>query len=249
MGDGDEIPNPWEGEPEPPPLNSFERMLFEGPPPPPPHLVPLARQYVDRAKLAFKNFREDLERVERIAVGAMKQGEISKRDAQLMFLDTGDVLTLPLVQRYLERREFELVAKFLKYRIMYHPTGWLTERNRLALDGMIAGGETALAVSLVREFLKKLHQHTQEKWRAAGRKPTQYQIDNGYLEAHERQVAEALAELPAHLEIAELEMAEIETYLGPHGSREDNRALEKFHADIAKVRSKYDIAAPGADQA
>ena len=249
MGEEDDIPNPWEGEPEPPPLNSFELMLFEGPPPPPPHLVPLARRYVDRAKLAFKNFREDLERVEGLAIAAMKEGEISKRDARLIFLDTGDVITLPLVKRYLERREFELVAKFLKYRIMYHPTGWLTERNRLALDGMIAGGEAAMAMGLVREFLKKLQQHTQEKWRAAGRKPNQYQIENGFLAEHERTVAKAREELPAHLEIAELEMAEIETYLSAHGSREDNRALEKFRADIAKVRKRYGIGAPGDSQA
>lgn len=242
MGEEDDIPNPWEGEPELPPLNSFERMLFEGPPPPPPHLVPLARQLVARAKLAFKNFREDLERVEGLGIAAMKKGEITKREAQLMFLDTGDVLTLPLVQRYLERREFELIAKFLKYRIMYHPTGWLTERNRLALDGMIAGGEAPLAVSLLREFLKKLHGHTQEKWRAAGRKAPKTTTDPNTLAAYDRMQREGLAELPAHLEIAELEMAEIEPYFAAHGSREDNRALEKFREEIAKVRKRFKLA-------
>ena len=227
------------------PLSPFERMLFEGPPPPPPHLLPIGRDIVKNCRLAFKNFREDLERAESAGMAAMRRGDITQRDAQLLFLDTGDVLSLPLAQRYLDQREYELLAKFLKYRIMYHPTGWLTERNRMALDGMIAGGETALAAALLREFLKKLQQHTQEKWRAAGRKISQHQIDNGYREKHEAILAKARGELPAHLAIAEYEMAEIESYLAVHGSREDNRAIEKFRADIAKIRKKYAIPAPG----
>lgn len=237
----DDIPNPWAGEPEPGPLTPFEKMIFEGPPPPPPHLVELGKRLVGRAKLKFKDFRVDRENIENAAVASAREGDISAKDAQLIFLDTGDVISQPLVERYLERREFALIAKYLKYRIMYQPTGWLTPRNRMALDGMIAGGEPAMAIGLLREFLKKLYQHTQEKWRAAGRKPPKGMSHANTLAGFERSREQALQELPAHLEIAELEMAEIETYLLAHGSREDNRELEKFRDEIAKVRKRFNL--------
>ena len=219
----------------------FERMVLTGPPPPTPHLVQLAKALVDRATLKFRDFRVDCESIGAAAIAAMKAGDFPKGDAQLIFLDTGDVVSKPLVQRYLDAQEFELVARFLKHRIMYSPTGWLSERNRLALDGMIAGGETPMAVALLREFLKKLHGHTQEQWRAAGRKAPKGTNDAETLEAFDRMRKDALCELPAHLKIAELEMAEIETYLAEYGSREDNRALEKFRAEIAKVRKRFNI--------
>ena len=232
------------GEEEPGPSNSFEKMVLEGPPPPPPHLVELGITLVGRARLKFKEFRVDREAIENAAVEASKNGEISRKDAKLLFLDTGHVISTPLVQRYLEMREFELVARYLKHRIMYHPTGWLTVRNRMALDGMIAGGEAAMAVALLREFLKKLQQHTQEKWRAAARKAPKGVTDNNTIDAYTRQREVALHELPGHLKIAELELAEIEQYLSEHGSREDNRAIDKFREDIGKARKKFDLDSP-----
>ena len=171
----------------------------------------------------------------------MNDGQISKEDAETIALDIGYVVSTPLVQRYIDAREFELVARYLKHRIMYNRTGWLTERNRLALDGMIAGGETAMAVGLLREFLKKLYQHTQEQWRAAGRKAPRGESDARTLEILATRRAEALRDLPGHLEIAEQEMAEIEAYLAEHGSREDNRALDRFRDEIAKVRKRFGL--------
>lgn len=242
MSGNEDIPNPWEGEPQPGKPDEFTQMLFKGAPPAPQHVVDFAKRLVDRTQLKFRNFRVDQEDIEGMAIAAMKDGEIAKRDAQLIFLDTGYVVSKPLVQRYLDMREFELVARYLKHRIMYHPTDWLNERNRLALDGMIAGGEAPMAVGLLREYLKKLRNHTQEKWRAASRKAPKGMTDQNTLEAYEVMREEALRELPAHLEIAELEMAEIENYLAEHGSREDNRALEKFREEIAKVRKRFNLA-------
>ncbi len=226
---------------EPGPLIQFEKMVFGRTPPPAPHLVRLGKQFTGRAKLKFKDFRVDKEDIQSTAVEAAKNGEISSEDAGMLFLDKGDVVSRPLVERYLERREFELIARFLKHRIMYHPTGWLTERNRVALDGMIEGGETAMALGLLRDFLKKLYQHTQEKWRTSGRKTPKSLTDPEAIKTFDRMREQALHELPAHLEIAELEMAEIEVYLAQHGSREDNRALEKFRDEVAKVRKRFNL--------
>lgn len=155
--------------------------------------------------------------------------------------------TLPLIEAYLDEGKYDLVTKYLKHLIMYHPVGWLTERNRMALDRLIAAGEAPLAMTLLREFLKKLFQHTQEQWRAAGRKVSNYAIDTGQVEAHKRSVAKALAELPGHLEIAEQELSEIEAYVTPHGSEDDRAAVADFHAQIAKTRKRFGL--DGADDA
>src|SRR3990170_2620797 len=50
------------------------RYLFEDAPPPPPHLAALARPFVDRAVLKFRNFRVDLEKVQGVADGV---GEVA----------------------------------------------------------------------------------------------------------------------------------------------------------------------------
>lgn len=197
---------------------------------PAPRLRELARSLVEGARLGFKDFRKDKERIESLVFAAINDGSLPEEEGKAVWPDTGDAITLPLVELYLAAREYELIANFLRHRIMYHPTDWLTERNRLALDGMIAGGEAALAVGLLRTFLKKLRQHTQTKWRAAGSKV-----------ADSEARAAALNALPAHLEIAELEMAEIESWLVDHGSREDNRALADFRTEIAKVRERFNL--------
>lgn len=209
---------------------------------PAPRLRKLARPLVESAKLGFKDFRKDKERIETLVFGAINDGSLPEEEGKAIWLDFGDAITLPLVERYLAQAEFELVANFLRHRIAYHPTDWLTERNRLALDGMIAGGEAALAISLLRTFLKKLRQHTQKQWRAAGRKIDPKITDANARSAMEQARAAALLGLPAHLEIAELEMAEIESWLVDHGSREDNRALAAFRTEIAKVRERFNLA-------
>lgn len=234
---------------EPGKLGEFERMLFEGPPPPPPHLPAIGRQLMERAALRFNNLRKDQDRVEDSALKLAKTGEIAIHDAKLLWLDSGDVITHPLVEAYCDEGKFELVAKYLKYRIMYHPVGWLTERNRMALDRMIEAGEAPLAMTLLREFLKKLFLHTQEQWRAAGRKVSNYAVDTGQVDAHKRSVAKALSELPGHLEIAEQELAEIAAYVVPHGSDADRKAIADFHAQIARTRKRFDLGAGAARQA
>lgn len=232
--DDDDFDEP--GEPDP-----LLKDILTNRSPPSGATVDLARSLVERAHLRFRNFREDEERIGNAAVQASREeGHISPKQARDIFMDKGDCVTTPLVKRYIDAREFELVGKYLKYRIMYQPTNWLTPRNRMALDGMIAGGEHAMAMALLRTYLKKLREVTQRVWRNAGRKrPTNLTPEMG--PQFEMMKADALRQLPGSLEIAELEMAEIQTYLAAHGSREDNRALEKFREEIAKVRRRFDI--------
>lgn len=220
---------------------SLEEMLFRGPPPPPQHLASVALPFVKQAKPRYKVFREDLERIQGDAVDAAKAGGIDMEDAKLIWLDVGEVVSLPLMERYFDKGEYELVARFLKHKMTYTPhAAWLTPRNRQAIDGLIGGGEAALAVGLLRHYLHHLHKHAQQVWRTAGRKrpanlrPVDEPIFDEYRE-------EAIAKLPGILRITELEMAEIEPYISAHGSREDNRALEKLREEIAKVRKRFDL--------
>lgn len=240
MNGDDDIPDDFSDAPEPGPLNKFEKMIFEGPQPAPPHLIELAATWVNRAKLKFKDFRVDREEIEIAVAKAAKDGAVSQRDARLIFLDTGDVVSLPLAQRYIDMREFELMAKYLRTRLHYHNVTRLTPRNRMIIDGMIAGGEAAMAVSLLRLYLKKLRDFTQNRWRAAGRKPHPDASPEGLVQ-FERMKAEEIRDLPANLEIAELELAEIEPWIAAHGSREDNRAVEKFREEIGRVRKRFAI--------
>ena len=240
MSDDDRIPDPPEDEPGPP--DEFTRMLFTGPPPASPRLLALGEDIAAAVDCRFKNFREDLERAEGLAIARMKEGAITKHDARLLFLDSSYSVSTPLMARYMAEREYEPVYRYLHYRIMYHPTGWLTGRNRLVVDAMLDDGETGLAIGLLREFLKKLYQHTQEKWRAAGRKPPKSLTDKRIIEQMLQARDDALLELPGRLEIADMELAEIEIYLAKHGSREDNRAIEKFREEMARVRKRFGLA-------
>lgn len=241
MASDDDIPDPTGGEPEAGPLSPGERMIFEGRPPPPPQLVELGRKLVGRAKLRFKDFRVDREDIECAAVASAKNGELDASDAEMIFHDRGDVVSLPLAQRYIEMREFELMAKYLRTRLHYTGLTHMTPRNRLIFDGMIAGGEAPMAVALLRKYLAKVREHTQNRWRGAGaRMRPDLPVD--LRPQFESMQAKELRELPAQLEIAELELVEIEPYLADHGSREDNRALAKFREEIAKVRERFNIA-------
>ncbi|TNE45761.1 MAG: hypothetical protein EP341_10465 [Sphingomonadales bacterium] len=226
---------------EPGPLNSFEKMVFSAPAPASPQLAKLVEQYVGRAKLKFRDFRVDRENIEHALVKAARNGDLSQEDAAKIFLDAGDMVSLPLAQRYIEMREFELMAKYLRTRLHYHGQSRLTARNRLMLDGMISGGEPAMAAALLRKYLAKVREHAQNRWRGAAAKPHK-ELPIELRPQFEEQKARELRDLPAHLEIAELELAEIEIYIAAHGSREDNRAIEKFREEIAKVRKRFNLA-------
>lgn len=239
-GDSDR-PEPGDEDAEPGRFGEAGRDFLTGPAPPPLRIAQIAHDHVNRAELKFKDFRVDREGIEIALAQSVKNGDLTQEEGRRLFLDAGDVVSLPLARRYVEMREFELLAKYLRIRLHYHGQTRMTPRNRLILDGMIEGGEAAMAVSLVRLYLKKVLDYTQLRWRAAGRRPSK-DMTSDLIEQFERDKARELRELPANLEIAELELAELETYITEHGSREDNRALEKFREELAKVRKRFNLA-------
>lgn len=216
----------------------FERMLFEDAPPPPRHLSALGQRFVAEARPKFRNFRVDLEAIEIAASKAGRKGEIPVEDGAQLFLDRGDSISLPLVLLYVEARETGLVARWLMALGSFHSTGWATERNLAALDGMVAAGESALAVSVVRKHLEKTQRVVRERWRTVARKePANLPPDR--LERYREDLAKVRWELPGEIEAARIEIAELERYVRDHGSPEDNRAIDVMLADLDKARARF----------
>ena len=216
----------------------FERLMFEDAAPPPRHLAALGQRFVDAARPKFRNFRVDLEAVEIAASKAGRAGEIPADDAAQLFLDRGDSLSLPLVRLYVEARETELVAKWLMTLGSFHSTGWATVRNLAALDGMVAAGEHALAVAVVRKHLEKTQRIVRERWRTVGRKEP-VGLPPERLARYREELAKVRWELPGEIEAARIEIAELESYVRKHGSPEDNRAIDTMLADLEKARARF----------
>lgn len=234
------IPEP-EGDPDRP-LSDLEQRLFGGPQPPPPpqQLIELARDLANRAKLRFKGFRQDYERVTNAATALHKDGQITKAQATRIFLDDGNMISAPLIARYIEARESEQVANWLRAREEFHFPNWLNERNRMALEGFVRNGEGALAVQLIRQHLHKVINRTKDHWRDAGRKRPQGLSDK-MAEQFEQFKATALEDLPGHLDIALYEIAELEPWIIAHGSNEDRKAIADYRDEIAKVRKRFNL--------
>lgn len=216
----------------------FERLLFEDAPPPPRHLAALGQTFVDSAKPRFRNFRVDLESIEIAAAKAGRAGDIPAEDAAQLFLDRGDSISLPLVRSYVEARETELVARWLLTLASFHSTGWATVRNLAALDGMVAAGESARAVSVVRKHLEKTQRRVRERWRTVARKVPE-SLPPDRLARYQEELAKVRWELPGEIEAARIEIVELERYVRDHGSPEDNRAIDTMLAYLAKARARF----------
>lgn len=219
-------------------MTPFERMIFEGMEPPPPHLFALGQKFVEEAVPRFKNFRVDLEKIQLAAMAEGKAGKIAIDDARQLFLDNGESMSLPLVRRYVEACETELVARWLAAQTGFHFEGWATPRNLIALDGMVAVGEAALAVRTVRAHLKKVFDRAQAKWRLVARKRP-VGLTAALEEQYEANMAKARWELPGEIEQARLEIADLERFVRDHGSHEDNRAIDTMLAELEKARGKF----------
>ncbi|MXO75699.1 hypothetical protein GRI40_10765 [Altererythrobacter aerius] len=218
--------------------SAFERLLFNDAPPPPAHLQALGQRFVEAARPKFRNFRVDLEAIGIAASKAGRAGDISLEDGAALFLDRGDALSMPLVRRYIAVRETELVARWLMSLPSFHSAGWVTERNLLALDGMVSAGEPALAVRVVRKHLEKTVGQARDKWRQVARKrPATLSPDAS--DRFDQLMARLRWQLPGEIEAARLEIAELEQYARVHGSPEDNRALDRMLADLEKARGRF----------
>lgn len=210
-------------------------------PPPPEYLVAFAEQRVDHAQLKFKSFRQDFERVNNAATAAWRDGLISKDDATLIFFDAANIVSGPLVRRYVEARACEQVAKWLKSRPEFHFSNWLSPRNRMALDGFAAHGQGALAVTLICQHLNKVMARALQYGRGAARKQPAGLTDAQAAKFQDNQ-ASALELLPGELALATLEIAELEPWIIACGSDEDRMEIIAMKEELAKMRGRFNLA-------
>ena len=237
----DDIPSP-DGDPERP-LSDLEKRVFGlvQPPPVPASLAQFAHDHVARATLRFKGFRQDYERVSNAATAQWKDGQITQAEAQRVFLDDGHIVSAPLIARYLAARECRQIADWLRARPEFHFPGWLSERNRMALDGMVANGEAAMAVALILAHLGKVMTTVQNHLRAAGRKaPAGASAETVAAIASAGEIARE--RLGGAIGEAALELAELQPWIDRHGSREDQRAIAAWHDRLGAARARFGLA-------
>lgn len=220
---------------EPEPLSPLEQRVFGiNRSPPPPHLAALARELVDAAKPGFKLFRRDFEAIGSAATKAMREGRMSREDAGDIFLDLGQVISEPLVDRYLAAHECAKIADWLRSRPGFADTEWLNPRNRKAIEGFVAQDEAALAVALLRQHLHKVMTATRARWRYATTvlkaMAANQTVPEGALELLER--------MPAEIELTLLEIAECEPWILAHGANSDAQALAEMRAEIERAQSR-----------
>lgn len=220
---------------DPDDLSPVERRLYGlDRSPPPLHLAALGRGMVDRTKLTFKLMRRDFEAVGSVASAAFVAGEIKRQDASDLFVDLGHAISLPLTERYLAQGVCARLADWLRARPSLAELDWLGPRNRLAIEGLVAQGESALAVQLLRQHLHKAMNAARARWRYA----------NAALKALKAGKpvppdAKAMAErLPAELDLMLLEIAECEPWISAHGAPSDVQALTELREDIARARRR-----------
>jgi len=212
-----------------------ERLFGLDRTPPDRELAELARPFVEEARLTYKLFRRDLENIESRVAAAGKERRLTPRQARDMWLDLGQVLSLPLIERYLAQGECSKVADWLRARLDLHETEWLNERNRIAIEGFIAQGEAALAVALLQRHLHKMMIATRDKWRYSAQA-----VKERAKGAPVPAARDIVAELPGELDLALLEIAECEVYIAAHGAKSDTDALAAMRDEIARARQRHE---------
>jgi hypothetical protein len=220
---------------DPDDLSPVERRIYGlDRSPPPPHLDALGRDMVERTKLTFKLFRRDFEAVGSVASAAFVAGEITRQDASDLFVDLGHAISLPLTERYLAQGACARLADWLRARPSFADLDWLAPRNRMAIEGLVAQGEAALAVQLLRQHLHKAMAAARARWRYAG--AALKAIAAGKPVPPD---AQDMAErIPADMDLMLLEIAECEPWITAHGAPSDAQALADMREDIARARRR-----------
>lgn len=203
--------------------------------PPPPHLAALGRAMAERTKITFKLFRRDFEAAGTVANAAFKAGEITHQDAADLFVDLGHALSLPLAERYLAAGQSLRIAEWLGARPGFGDLEWLGPRNRMVIDGLVGAGESALAVSLLRQHLKKAMTAARAQWRYAASASKAAAAGKPIPRAAETAIAQA----PALLELVLLEIAECAPWIESHGAPSDRQILDEMRAEVTKTQLRF----------
>ncbi len=184
------------------------------------------QRFVNRANPAFKRFKSDFEAIGSAAVRAMKAGELSRDEADALFLDRDHAVTLPLQRLYLERGLFDLVDRFHRATESIKTAVWPTPLAKAALDGFVASGEGAWAVALARFHLEKRRNALRIDMRERKRKPT---AEGGALMI--ALSTATIADLPARRAELTAAIDRFAALFTAHGSEADKAWIDTLRAE------------------
>ena len=213
------------------------RYLFENGPPAPPHLAGLAAPFVARARLAFKDFRKDYERIGGAVVKAKTAGAISPDDATLIWFDVGQVLSRPLVERYCEARAFAPVDRWIRAREGFSCTEWLGGYVLLALERFVAAGEGPRAAALVLAHAERAMRSLRQDWKERRRK-LPAALAPGPRDAAVSMQRALVARIPLRNADMLNELAELEPWT-KHGIEGEAEALSRLRAEILADQERF----------
>lgn len=210
--------------------------------PVPPELPAIARPLADRAVLKLRNFREDLERIQSSAIRAKDDGTLSGLHATMIWVDHGDVVSLPLIERYVAARKFAELAAWLRSRDAIQMMDWPDPRARAALDAMVAHGEGALAASLCRHHIDRMIRKLRQDWKER-RRGQPKKLSEEIRAAIRATQAAIVAHIPTRNTELLLDIAAVEPIVAAHGSAEDIAFVAAVKAEVEADRDCFPAAA------
>jgi hypothetical protein len=221
-------------------LTPVGRYLFEAAPPPPAHLAELARPFVDRARLNYKNFRVEHEKIGSAVVKAMDDGLLTPEDATLLWLDTHGITAELLIARYCDARQYEPVIAWLRARTGFMTANWLNGYVRFALDRLVADGQAGRCASLALAHIERAMKSLRLDWKERRRNPPKklppetQEVMRGIQRA-------LIARIPKRNAEMLLEIAEAEPYLA-YGTDEERSSLAALREEILADQERFPAA-------
>lgn len=204
----------------------------------PPELPAQVGPFVNRARLTFKNFRQELERVQSAILKAKDSGEIPAVNAVMAWSDHGNVVSVPLIGRYCEARAFEPVDAWLRARDSFRCTEWPDPAARAAIDGFVAHGRGDLAASLCLAHVERVMKRLRQDWKERRRQPPR-KLDAGtqaVVAGFQRAIVARIAAFNVEVLV---DIGTVEPVISAHGSDGDRTALAVIKAEIEADQSGY----------
>lgn len=203
-----------------------------------PELAGVARPFVDRAVLRFKSLRDDFERIGSAVVAAMKDGLIDRETARTIWIDHCHILSVPLIERYLQAGKFEQIAAWLRVRPAMETMDWPDEPARVALAGFIANGQGALAAQLCRHHIERMMRKLRRDWKERRRNPSKG-LDEDSARAFRALQRQIVADIPTRNVEMLLDIAAVEAIVATHGSDEDRAFLAAVRAEVEEDQRRF----------
>jgi hypothetical protein len=204
----------------------------------PPELPEQVRPFVGRAKLTFRNFRQELERVQSAILKAKDSGELPAVNAIMAWSDHGNVVSVPLIGRYCEARAFEPVDAWLRARDSFRRTEWPNAAARAAIEGYVAHGRGDLAASLCLAHIERLMKRLRQDWKERRRKPPR-KLDTATRAAVASVQSAIVGRIPAFNVEVLVDIGTVDPVIAAYGNDAQRGALAAIRVAIVADQAEH----------